>query len=416
MISIIGIIFYYLLLAFVIAWFMKRKSFPLGNKEIFLVFGVKVVAGCLYGYIFISFFGGDDTWLYHRNSLEEYQKLIKDPLHFISELSPASAIAGSNGFWQAIAFYIMDLENGIMAKMLGLFNFFSRGNYYINVVFFNFISFWGQYWLFATLVKKYPLKRTALFVAIFFIPPVVFWLSGIRAEGILIFFFGLLIASFSKWLQTSRIKTLLLVFVSLSGIVIFRNVLFLLLLPALTGWFISEKFSRRAIPVFLTVYGISILLFFGSIFISQDKNLPSVVVNRQQEFFMKHGQTRYSLDSLQPGPLSFITIAPQSINNTFFRPYIWEAKGAFQLLSALEVIMLWFLFIVFLIYKDPDWKKTARDPLLIFLFLFSVSLYLFIGYTVPFPGAIVRYRILPELFLIMLLTTLINWRKAFKLK
>jgi hypothetical protein len=223
---------------------MKRKSFPLSNKEIFLVFGVKVVAGCLYGYIFISFFGGDDTWLYHRNSLEEYQKLIKDPLHFISELSPASAIAGSNGFWQAIAFYIMDLENGIMAKMLGLFNIFSRGNYYINVVFFNFISFWGQYWLFATLVKKYPLKRTALFVAIFFIPPVVFWLSGIRAEGILIFFFGLLIASFSKWLHTSRIKTLLLVFVSLSGIVIFRNVLFPVLLPALTGGSSVKNFQE----------------------------------------------------------------------------------------------------------------------------------------------------------------------------
>jgi len=416
MFSILGIIFYYLILAFIIAWFMKRSSFPLVNKEIFLVFGLKIVAGCLYGYIFLTFFGGDDTWLYHRHSLEEYQKLIKDPLQFIGELSPSSAIAGSNGFWQAIDFYIMDLENGIMAKTLGFFNLFSRGNYYINVVFFNFISFWGQYWLFATMVKRYPLKRTALFIAVFFIPPVVFWLSGIRAEGFLIFFFGMLIASFAKWLHASRIKTLIVVFVSLCGIVIFRNVLFLLVLPALTGWFISERFSKRTVPVFFTVYGISILLFFGSVLLSPEKNLPSVVVNRQQDFFMKHGQTRYSLDSLQPNPLSFISIAPQSINNTFFRPYIWEAKGAFQLMSAIEVIMVWFLFVVFLIYKEHDWKKTARDPLLIFLFLFSVSLYLFIGYTVPFPGAIVRYRILPELFLITLLATLINWQKAFKLK
>jgi len=405
---VLAVIVFYLLFVFVTRRLLHKKQISLSYYEILLALGFKIIAGTLYGYIFLTYFGGDDTWAYHQQSIDEYKKMIHDPGQFFRDLTPESAIRGSTNIWQAIQYYIMDLETYLTLKLLAVFNIFSRGNYYVNVVFLNALVFWGHYWLFSLLTKKYPQNRRLYFILIFFFPPVVFWLSGIRGDGLVFFFISLLFFEFYRWVNEKERTALLFVILALLGVLIFRNVLVMLLLPCLVSWFIASRFKLKPVKVFLICYSITVVLFFASTLISPSKNLPAVVAARQYEYFNLRGNTVFKLDSLKPDVVSFGMVLPQAINNTFLRPYPWEIKGPLQAMASLEVVILVSLLLLFLFRKEKDWKAILTDPLFLSFVFFGVSLYIFIGYTVPFPGAIVRYKTIAELLLFLVLASIIR--------
>jgi hypothetical protein len=131
-------------------------------------------------------------------------------------------------------------------------------------------------------------------------------------------------------------------------------------------------------------------------------------VDRQQSFFKLHG-TRFPLDSLQPTATSFARVLPQALSHTFVRPTLWEAKGALQLMTAVEIIVCWLLILLAIIKRDIHVKQTLQKPLILFCLAISLTLYIFIGYVIPFPGAIVRYKAIPELLLLTVAVICTNW-------
>lgn len=395
---------FFLLFTFFIIRLTRHSDPGFSTPEVVATFGFKVLMACAYGYVFLHYYGGDDTWKFHRYSWHEYELLMKDPGEFFWEITPATAWrnGGGNG-WLAFRLYLADLEYCLITKPLGIFNVLSRGNYYTNAVFFSFFTFWGHYWLFNLLSGLFPHKRKVLLLLIFFFPPVMFWLSGIRADGLLFTFLSLLMVHTWKWLQLAKKRSLLYVVPGLIGVLIFRDTIVMLLLPALAGWFITVKYDRPPLIVFGTVYGIAIILFFGSSYVPSFPDLPSVVVERQQEFLALKGNTRFELSSLEPTVGSFIKVLPQAVSNTFLRPFIWEARGLLQIMAALEQLLFWGLVIWAIVRGEKTITPFRTNALLWVLLLFSISLYLFIGYITPFPGAIVRYKIIAELYLLILL-------------
>ncbi len=119
-----------------------------------------------------------------------------------------------------------------MVKMLAVFNFFSRGNYYIDVVFFEWIPLTGLLFLFKLLRSEFHTKKNALIVVMFFVPSIAFWLSGIRAEGLLVFFLGVLLYYTHCWFEKRRIRYFLFIIIAFAGLFIFRTSSLLILLPA----------------------------------------------------------------------------------------------------------------------------------------------------------------------------------------
>jgi hypothetical protein len=180
-------------------------------------------------------------------------------------------------------------------------------------------------------------------------------------------------------------------------------------MPALMAWFISVKFNRKPAAAFLWVYGICGLLFFASAWVSPARNLPGVIVERQQSFMALNG-TRFQLDSLQPTVSSFIKVLPQALSHTFIRPFIWEAQGALQVMTALEIIVFWLLVLTAILKREMQWREALKKPLNLFSLTFGIIFYIFIGYVIPFPGAIVRYKAIPELLLLCVLAICTNWR------
>ncbi len=195
----------------------------------------------LYGYIFLTWYNGDDTWYFHNGSIDEYQKLLKSPARFIGDLNPVNAFNRHETFSKGWYYYLSDLEFWLISKPMALFNILSGGNYYVNVMFFNFIVCWGHLWLFQLFLKEFPQQRKALFIAVFLIPTVVFWLSGIRGDGYIIFFLGLLLLHFNNWVKKGKVNSWIFILIGMAGIIILRSVLILLLIPALLSWWITIR-------------------------------------------------------------------------------------------------------------------------------------------------------------------------------
>lgn len=415
-VSVLLILSCFFLFFYLIVRWCKRRGLQLTTTQIGVAFALRTLLGLAYGYIFLTYFGGDDTWYFHNGSLEEQEKLIKDPLQFFADLGPGKIFRLYPEFSVAWYYYLSDLEFFLLTKPMAIFNFISQGNYYVNSVLFNFIGFWGQIWLFRLFVSEFPAKRTPVFIAVFLIPGIVFWLSGIRGDGLLVFFLALVLVKFRDWIHDRRTWSIIGVLIGLAGIVILRSMLLPVLLPALIAWWIAVRKRLPLFKVVLIVYGSCLVVFFASALFSPNKNLPQVVVNRQASFMKLRAKSKFELDTLQPNFLSFAKVLPQAVNNTFLRPYAWEARGAFQWAAAAQTFLLIILLVLCFLKPDPNWKNYLLHPLVFCLLLFATALYVFIGYAIPFPGAIIRYKIPAEIFFFLTAFMLIDWRNRFKLK
>ena len=409
MMVITGMVFYFMVCVAWIYYCVKDKAIALTLPQIAATLGFKVLMGCLYGYIFLVKYNGDDTWIMHEDSLEQRDLLLSDPLLFITQMNPFAAFARFDTLEQNIYYYLSDLESWLLAKPFAVINIISGGNYYINIIFFCSITFWGQYWLFRIMIQRLNVAFRPLFIVVFFVPPVVFWLSGLRADGMLFLFTVLLLSKYDLLLVKFSLSDLLWFLLAAVGIVILRSPVFMLLIPVLVSWWLVVKQNRKTFLVFASVYASVMVIVLVTTIFSANRNLLTPVARRQQEFFALDGNTRFQLDTLKPRAASFVRVFPQAVENSFLRPFPWEAKGSLQYAAVLEVLLFLCLCGLVVWRRKADWYKPLGDPLVMSLIFFSISLYILVGYTVPFPGAIVRYKIIGELFLLVILTSLISW-------
>ncbi len=407
--------FLFVCYGFFFSWFfhkLARKNLPgIKGWQSAAIYLFKVVLGCCYGYIFLHSYGGDDTWNFFLDSLPETDKLFHQPVLFFQDFLPAAAFREAHSFSEGISFYLRNLEYWIIVKSLAIFNIFSKGNYYVDVLFFEFMTIWGQVLLMRLLLAHFPTKRNFLFIAIFFLPSLSFWISGIRAEAMLVLCIGLILFHTHLFFQRKKFSNLLWILAGMAGFIIFRAQFFIVFLPAYACWIITFKNKRRAPSGFLLIYIVCILAFFASIWIFPGNRLVMPVIHVQQKFMALHGNTRLPLDSLKPTVGGILHVFPQAVSNSFLRPWITEARGLLQIATAFEIMGIWILVIFFFLFPVIDRAAILKDPLILLLLFYAVSQILVIGFIVPFPGAIVRYKSIPELFLIITLGLSIDWKK-----
>ena len=373
------------------------------NKPLLLAgFAVKVFLGLLYGYIFLHYYNGDDTWKLFRSSLAETELLFNNPrLFFINEFTPANALATGKNTSEVIGIYLNDLQYVLVVKSMAVMNIITKGNYYVNVVLFNGIVFFGHYWLFRTMSDVFPQKRRWYFVIVFFFLPAVFWLSGIRVDGLLLFFLSMLLRGVTRGGERRR-KRWPMVAIGFLGVLICRPQVALLVFMAGIGYYLHMRFGRPFLA-YGAVYLAALLIFF-----LPANHFSGIIAAKQNEFSKLKG-SKFRLDKLEASPASYLQVLPQAAGNTFLRPLPWEAKGFLQLMASAEVVIFWSIFIASIVNRHQFWRVRFFQPVVLMLLLLGVSSYLFIGYLVPFPGAIVRYKAIPELVLLCCAASISKW-------
>jgi hypothetical protein len=361
------------------------------------------MAGIFYGWVGV-YYGNTaqmvDTWSFHYDSLAEAQLFRSDPVHYLSGFFSDTYGDGFGGFLGREKSWWDNLDLNFILKLFGLFNVASFGHYYMNVIFYSFLTLFGPIAFYRVMRHVFPYKRLTLLPAVFFIPSFLYWTSGLHKEGLI--FNGLALVVFvvyfglkeNKW-RWSRVLLLFVAFVLAFAL---RSYIALLLVPALLTWGIAEKIKVRPLIVFTTFYMLFGAFFFLGPRLSAGLAFPEAVVEKQRQFSGLSGNSEVPIRKLEPTAGSFVLNAPQAISLSLMRPYITDIRHLLSMAAALEITVLLLLLLLWMWFNFRKW--THPDPFLLFCFFFSASVLLIIGYTVNFLGAIVRYRsiVLPLLF------------------
>ena len=402
---------YLLFIIYVIAGcFLLYRSALLRNSGLpvfywIVFFCIKVAAGCYYGYWYAKpkNIATSDTWRFHYQALEEYNLLITQPSAyflniFASTNNNLSDILATKGYWN-------NLKDHLMLKIISLMNIISGGHYYVNVVIYSFITIFGFVFLYLAcknVIHKIPHPLTT--VAILFTPSCLFWTSGLHRDGFMLLFIGMVLWYGSKIIHLNRFSKVDLtkLVLSLTGLFLIRNYAAIILLPPLIAWAVINKYSLRpGIAYSVMAVLLTTIVFIIPVF-KPGFNIPSKLIERKQAFDELSGTSRLPEINLSPSLRSFIRHLPDAVDHAVFRPYIWNARSIMEKIAAWELLLILCVSVWVLLRNNRNSDRSALAFQGMIL-MFCMSMILIIGYTIPFAGAIVRYR---AVFLMLLFVTL----------
>lgn len=272
---------------------------------------------------------------------------------------------------------------------------------------FSFVGLWKLYQVF---VDHFPNLEKQLAIAIFFVPSVFFWGSGILKDTYSLTAIGFYIYGLYKFqiLRERRLKYLLLIVLSVIGFISIKPYYFFALLPGSLIWIFFQRFTALkspvlrvlAIPLLLLVTGgvvLAGLRVFGQYLgeYSLDNILLKAVKTQQDLVREAYGTNSYNIGVFEPTLPGILSKLPAALNLALFRPYLWHARNPVMLLSGIEnLFMLAFsIYILLRVRFSTLFRSLFSNPLLVFSFLFAVFFAFSVGLTTANYGALARLKI-----------------------
>lgn len=341
-----------------------------------------------------------------KTNLADFLKMLFG-LDFDKEYFDKNYYTNMN-FWYRKYESNMFSDSHIIIRFNAFVRLFSMGNIYVHNVFINFISLLGLTALFKFFKPFFIDKIRVLFYAIFLIPSVLFWGSGLLKESFILFGLGFLLLSLQQLFI--HFKWYYLIIILLSFIILLYTkyyVLAALILP-LSSYLIYNKIMRNKLIISYLFAFILLLSLAFIAWILKGFNPFDLIVNKHQEFFRFN--TIYPSNSSFEMPYlidwwSVIKHTPNAWVNTLIRPYLWESKSPFVLISSLENLIFIGLFILAMLFPN---RKNVNWFYVVFCLSFVMVLFSIIGLTIPIFGALVRYKVPGLPFLAIALLFLID--------
>ncbi len=400
------------------AWLATRIPFfrktGLSKPQLIIVYLLKIIAGIFYGWIGL-YYGGlaqmQDTWTFHYNSIAETNLLYNEPYEYFTNLFKDPYGDGVAKFFETTDSYWNDLKGNIFIKILSVFNVMSGGYYYVNVIFYSFITLFGSIAIFRVMDDALPGKRIQIILATFLLPSFLYWGSGLHKEGLIFTGIALVIYSVYFGMKEKRFgfNRIVAIILGLLLVLTLRNFLIVLLVPALFAWILANRKPKNGLVIFSVLYVVFIIGFFTLRYINPKLDFPQAVVNKQQEFKKLQGGSTIPMKDLDPTAMSFLKNTPQAINLSTIRPYPGDVKHILSLAAAIEIDLFLLLFACLLFWRTNSLDQHSRN-LLNFCIFFSITFLMSIGFSVNNLGAIVRYRSVVMPLLVIPMIAMIDWK------
>lgn len=399
----------YSIWGFFVKSFTKNKNLLKLKSKVFMVKVWGVVAFSLVH----EFLYGGDTVNYTKNSSFKIMKHFFDDPNFVYnflfnydfnnikqlELAQQLVFGPETGEFIIVQF----------ASVIGLLCF----NTYSSIALvFGIFALSGLWAIFTILVKYYPHLEKKLTIACFYIPSVLFWSSGVLKDTLCLGAMGWLFWSmYSVFFDNIRSPKVLIVFIlSFWLLKTVKVYIILCFMPALIFWLFIQKtltvknmIVRTVITPIFFVFGIT-GAFYGATQITKDDqryNLEEIGKTTKATAEWIHyvseiqGGSSYSLGELDGTFGGMLKLAPQAINVSLFRPYLWETRNIPTIISSLESMYFAFmtLYILFKVGILKTFSIIGSTPIVLFCFIFSLTFAFAVGISSYNFGTLVRYKI-----------------------
>jgi hypothetical protein len=405
---------FYLVIIYALAYrFRKANTDKVTRRYYIPALTVKLIGAISLGLIYQFYYQGGDTYNYFHDSEILWKFIINNPVAGLKLLLTSGKVFYGDAFDHTSQMYFyQDTASYTVVRLSAFLGLFTFHIYTLNALFFACISFSGIWALYRAFYNIYPKLHKELAIAIFYLPSVFFWGSGLMKDTLCIgalgwLFYGFYFGTIKK---TKIIKSVFIIIGSMLVLIQVKVYILLAFLPPALFWIFNEnnarirnKFLRLiAKPIFYSV-GL-IAAYFGATRLTQGDNQYDLSkigertkINSEYLYAISVAQngSAYSIGNFDGTIGSMLMVAPQAVNVALFRPYLWEVKNPVMLLSALEAsIFLWLT--IYLILKVGIAKSAfllSTEPLLTFCLIFSVVMAFAVGVNSFNFGTLVRYKI-----------------------
>ena len=352
--------------------------------------------------------------LFWENPSFYFQEMFYDNSdnNVLAHFNSTTGIPFSDFYNEAPAFFV--------CKIGSVFSFFTFGSYILIDIIFAFITFLASWRLFEMVLSFNLHSDKTIAFAIFGIPSLGFWCSGISKDTIIFvaicyaFYYLNILISLQ---QQSKKRYWLFLFVAFFLMFKIRPFILMAVLAPMFMAFgvrISNKINRGNIIQFLsklTFFSICILAFafflqssVAETFINEAK-----VVNMDLTNNLTYGNKKYSLGDLEFTPIGMVKALPASVLAGIYKPLPWEALNFTLLFNGLESLLFIFLTIrFFVVEKLKERIKLIQKTEFLVFCLFIVLIIAYIaGYTSILFGLLVRIRapLIPFFILLLMVQT-----------
>jgi hypothetical protein len=258
----------------------------------------------------------------------------------------------------------------------------------------------------------FPKMHLQLAIALFFIPSVFFWGSGLLKDSITLGALGWATYAFVQifLFRKKYVSSIVILLISCLSIYEVKIYILLCFIPALMIWYYlvnMSKIKNLVLKGMILPFTI-IFLFAGGYYsvklIGQENqryNLEKISYTAESTarwlsyVSEREGGSGYTLGDFDYSFSGIIRKTPSAIWVTLFRPYMWEVKNLVMFFSALEsfILLIFTVFVLFNIILQRKMMMLFTNPFVVFCLVFSIIFAFAIGISTYNFGTLVRYKI-----------------------
>ena len=417
------------ILAYFIRYFVSDKT---TNRYFLPGLSLKILGAIAVGFIYQFYYKGGDTFAYFDlgsrfiweafldSPSKAFQLIFADGTYHTETLEYASKML-----------FYEDQPSYFVVRVAGIFDILTFHTYSATACLFALLSFSGLWAMYTAFYRMFPKLHLEFAIAIFFIPSVFFWGSGILKDSITLGALGWATYAFHA-IFIERTKIVFSLFILLlSFFIIYEIKIYILLcyIPALLIWLYVLYMSRvRNLILKIMVLPVSIVILVGSGYIAVRKigeenrryNLTKLSQTAEATarwlsyVSIREEGSAYSLGDFDYSTKGIIKKAIPAIWVTLFRPYVWEVKNPVMALSALEslILFLFFLFVFFVALRRGKIHKVFNHPVITFCLFYTIAFSFAVGISTYNFGSLVRYKIPMMPFFLIGLFILLDYSKS----
>ncbi|MDA3819971.1 MAG: hypothetical protein PF590_05885 [Candidatus Delongbacteria bacterium] len=316
------------------------------------------------------------------------------------------------GVWYRGYFHGVWNDNRIMIRYNALLYPVTGGSIVAHSFLMAFLSFLGLTLLYLG-ITYFTKGRFWLALAVYMVPSVFFWSSGLLKEGILMLNTGLLFYTISLLHKGFKLKILLLIILAVGLFIMTKIYVLICMIPGLV-FLLATKQNKHIFRNFIITHIVIILLVWISGCLYPKLNMFRLL-DKKQHHFVSMVQARENVGSainlpeLKPNILSVLRHSPTGFFNSMFRPHFLEWNSPLMLVAGIEKLIL----LIMLVYACIWPRNVSKKEIKFLLFSLSFILILFVttGLSTPVLGALVRYNIPAMPFFVAGIIMLGNWKK-----
>jgi len=418
-----------------------------GTKNYFLpALGVKLFGGIAMALYYYFFVGSGDTFSYFNTTTVLFDVAMED-IDFLLDVMTFKMtdkgyqpLINENSelfyryMYQNMQVSLRDEYAFSVVRLTLPISLISFGSYFAANLITSFFSFLGVWAMFRVFYSYYPALHKPLAIAVLFLPSMWFWGSGILKDSWTIGALGLLTYSIDRIFIKRQFKAILLLVAVFCGYVIFSIKPYILLsyLAFVFLWVgLSFRDGIRRSPLrvvlmpvlFAALIGSGVIILTSLSQLTTRYSVETVLDSAQivQEDLAKvdyyeDGQgSKYDIGKIEPTVTGILSLFPNAVIATFFRPFLWEVRNPAMLFSALEGIFF-ILLTLRVLFRVGLFQMLAilyRNSFLIFMLGYGITFAFMVGLTSGNFGNLVRYKIpcLPFFLGAMLVIEYIGYTK-----